>query len=223
MKIKEMPVENRPRERLQKLGEQALSDAELLAIILQKGTKQDNVIDLSNKLLAKFKLGELSKLSLTELQVINGIGPAKAMQIKALFELNKRIKVNDNSLVFSSAKIVFDFLSPKLSGLDKEHFIVLLLDSKNKLIKEELISIGTLNASLIHPREIFKPAIKESANSIILVHNHPSGDCTPSKNDEKITELLKQTSTTINIPIIDHIIISKNSYYSFQEKKLFLD
>ena len=218
-----MPVENRPRERLQKLGEQALSDAELLAIILQKGTKQDNVIDLSNKLLAKFKLGELSKLSLTELQVINGIGPAKAMQIKALFELNKRIKVNDNSLVFSSAKIVFDFLSPKLSGLDKEHFIVLLLDSKNKLIKEELISIGTLNASLIHPREIFKPAIKESANSIILVHNHPSGDCTPSKNDEKITELLKQTSTTINIPIIDHIIISKNSYYSFQEKKLFLD
>jgi DNA repair protein RadC len=220
MKIKDIPLQNRPRERFSRLGASVLSDAELLAIILQNGTCGENIIDVSNRLITEFGLNKLSSLSLKELQTIKGIGPAKAMQIKAVFELNKRVKIQNGQIALSSPKEVFDYLQPKMSCLDKEHFVVLLLDSKNKLIKEETVSIGTLNSSVIHPREIFKSAIKESANSIILVHNHPSGNPLPSAEDKQITERLLKAGEVISIEIIDHIIIGKNSYYSFDESGL---
>ena len=219
MKINEIPEENRPRERFQKLGANVLSDAELLAIILQKGTKGENVIDMCNRLISKYGIDKLSYLSLKELQEINGIGPAKAMQIKALFEFTRRHDLAKRTKIpVRSAKDVFEYASRRLPDNYKEHFMVLHLDSKNRIIKDEIISTGILNASLVHPREVFKPAIKESANSIILVHNHPSGDPTPSEEDKKITKILFDAGELLDIKLLDHVIVG-DTYYSFKENK----
>lgn len=221
MRIKDISIEGRPRERLFKFGPSALSDAELLAIILQKGTKNENAIDLSNRLIMKFGLDNLSQCSLHELEQIKGIGIAKACQIQALFEINNR---NTSSKYgkkpVKCAKDVYNYISPFLKDLKKELFITLHLDSKNAIVKNDTVSLGTLNASLIHPREIFKSAIKESANSIILVHNHPSGDPSPSEDDKKITEKLISAGELLDIKVLDHVIVGKNSYYSFKEQDL---
>ena len=217
MRIKDISIENRPRERLQKNGPSARSEAELLAVILQKGTSKENVIDMSNRLISKYGLDKLSECSLKELQEINGIGFAKACQILALFELNKRHNISKkNGKPLKSAKDIFEYFSPRLSGLDKEYFMVLHLDAKNRVIKDETISIGTLNASLIHPREIFKSAIKESANAVVFAHNHPSGDCTPSQGDKEITERLFDAGELLSIKVLDHVIVGRNEYYSFR-------
>ncbi|MBU4502279.1 MAG: DNA repair protein RadC [Nanoarchaeota archaeon] len=218
MRIKDMSEENRPRERFQRLGATALSDAELLALVLQQGTNGENVIDMSNRLLFRYGIDKLSDLSLNELQEIKGIGPAKAMQIKALFEFNKRYSLSKkNGKPIKSAKDVFEYASQKLLGADKEHFMILHLDSKNRVIKDETVSIGTLNASLIHPREIFKSAIRESANAIILVHNHPSGDPTPSEEDEEITKRLFDAGELLNIKLLDHVIVGDEGCWSWRE------
>ncbi len=220
MRIKDISKENRPRERFQKVGASSLSDAELLAIILQKGTKEENVIDMSNRLIAKYGLSKLSDLSLKELQEIKGIGPSKAMQIKALFEFNTRHSLSKiNNISIKCAKDVFDYASKRLSNKDKEQFMILYLDSRSRIIKDEVISIGTLNASIIHPREVFKSVIKESANSIILLHNHPSGDPSPSREDNKITERLFEAGELLNIKVIDHVIIGNENYWSFKENQ----
>ncbi|MBU1200943.1 MAG: DNA repair protein RadC [Nanoarchaeota archaeon] len=219
MRIKDISKENRPRERFLKNGAMALSDAELLAIILQKGSKKENVVDMSNRIISKNGIDKLSELSLKELQEIDGIGPGKAMQIKALFEFNKRYSLSkQNGKPIKSAKDVFEYCSPKLSGVDKEHFIILHLDTRNRVIKDEIVSVGTLNSSVIHPREVFKSAIKESANAIILVHNHPSGDTKPSEEDKTITERLFDAGELLDIKVLDHIIIGNDCYYSFKEK-----
>ena len=218
MRIKDISLENRPRERMEKQGCVVLSDAELLAIILQKGSKEENVVDMSNRLISKYGIDKLSSCSMQELQEIKGIGKAKASQILALFEFNKRHNLSKaNGKAITCANDVFSYVSPKLSGLDKECFMVLHLNSKNKVIKDEIISIGILNASIIHPREVFKSAIKESANSIILVHNHPSGDSEPSIEDKEITERLMEAGELLDIKVLDHVIIGKNNYYSFKE------
>jgi len=218
MRIEDIPEENRPRERFQRLGANALSDAELLAIILQKGTIGENVIDMSNRLLSEYGIENLSNLSLKELQKINGIGPAKAMQIKALFEFNKRHNLAKKmGIPIKSAKDVFEYAVQRLPNSDKEQFMILHLDSKNRIIKDEIISIGILNASIVHPREIFKSAIKESANAIILTHNHPSGDPTPSEDDLEITRMIFQTGEIIGINVLDHVIIG-DTHYSFKEE-----
>lgn len=217
MKLREISPENRPRERLEKQGVNVLSDAELLAIILQKGTYAENVIDMSNRLINKFGIEKLAKCSLEELKTINGIGTAKACQIIALFELNKRCSLSkNNGRIIKSAKDVYDYCHPKLSGLDKEHFTILHLDTKNKVIKDEVISIGTLNGTLVHPREVFKSAIKESANAVILVHNHPSGDSTPSEEDKEITKLLMEAGELLDIKVLDHVIVGEG-YWSWNE------
>jgi len=220
MKIKDISKENRPRERFLKNGATVLSDAELLAIILQKGSRKENVIDMSNRIISKNGINKLSDLSLKELQEIDGIGPAKAMQIKALFEFNKRynLSIQDGKPI-KSAKDVYEYAIHRLNSNDKEYFMILHLDSKNKIIKDEIISIGTLNASLIHPREVFKSAIKESANAIILIHNHPSGDPEPSFEDEQVTEKLFSAGELLCIKVLDHVIIGKDEYYSFKENK----
>jgi len=219
MRIKDMPLENRPRERMEKQGVKILSNSELLAIILQKGTKEENVIDISNRLISKYGVNKLSSCSLKELQEIKGIGKAKASQIIALFEFNKRHSLSkQTNKPIKSAKDVFNYAYPKLNGEDKEHFMILHLDTKNRIIKDEIISVGTLNSSIIHPREVFKSAIKESANAIILVHNHPSGDSEPSKEDIKITDILFKSGNLLSIKILDHVIIGSNEYYSFKDQ-----
>ena len=221
MRIKDISLENRPRERMEKQGVSVLSDSELLAVILQKGTKEENVIDMSNRLISKYGISKLSSCSLKELQEIKGIGKAKASQIIALFEFNKRHSLSkQNGKPIKSAKDVYDYCYPKLNGADKEHFMILHLDTRNKIIKDEIISVGTLNSSIIHPREVFKSAIKESANAIILVHNHPSGDADPSKEDEEITKRLFDAGELLNIKVLDHVIIGNETYHSFNEKDM---
>ena len=213
MKLKDIPIENRPRERLEHLGAPALSDAELLAIILKIGNRKENVVDMSNRILSKHGFEKLSFCSLKELQGNYGVGQAKASQILALFELHKRYEVSKRKRKpIKSAKDVFKYISPNLSSLDKEHLVVLHLDSKNKIIKDEVISIGTLNSSLVHPREVFKEAIKSSANSIILVHNHPSGDVEPSEEDILTTKKLKESGEVVGIKLLDHIIIGNGKW-----------
>src|SRR3989344_25245 len=218
MRIKDISKENRPRERLEKNGVHVLSDAELLAIIFKTGNKEENAIVMSDRLITKYGLGKLNELSLKELQEIKGIGPAKSMQIKALFEFNKRYSLaKRDGEPIKSARDVFEYASQRLITNQQETFMILLLDSKNRIVKDEVISIGTLNASIIHPREVFKSAIRESANSIILVHNHPSGDPEPSAEDEQITKKLFEAGELLRIKVLDHVIIGKDNYHSFVE------
>lgn len=218
MRIKDISKENRPIERLEKKGASTLSDAELLAVILKTGTKEENVIDMSNRLISKYGVDKLSSCSLKELQEIKGIGKVKASQIVALFEFNKRHNLpKPYGKPIKTAKDVFDYCSPKLSGSDKEHFMILHLNTRNRIIKDEIVSIGTLNSFLIHPREVFKSAIKESANAIILVHNHPSGDIEPSEEDNKITEILFKAGDLLSIKVLDHVIIGHEKYYSYKD------
>jgi len=203
-----------------KLGPEALSDAEVLAIILKTGTVKENIIDISNRLLSKHGIRKLSSLSITELQEIDGIGPAKAMQIKALFEFSKRHrqakKINPK---IECAKDAYDLLYEKLSDKNQEHFLVLVLNTKNKAIHIEDVSKGTLDASLIHPREVFKPAIQNAGSRIILVHNHPSGDSTPSDADLRITYELAVAAKALRIAFVDHIIIGDDGFWSWKENK----
>ena len=220
MRIKDISLENRPRERLEKQGPQVLSDAELLAVILKTGNKEENVIDMSNRLISKYGFDKLAMCSLKELQEINGIGSAKACQIIALFELNKRhsySKLQGKPII--TAKDVFEYCSPKLSNLDREQFIILHLDAKNRIIKDDVVSIGALTGTIAHPREVFKSAIKESAHSVILVHNHPSGDPTPSDEDLKMTERLFEAGEILGIKVLDHVIVGKEEWYSLKEEK----
>ena len=173
---------------------------------------------MSNRLISKYGVSKLSSCSLKELQEIKGIGKAKASQIIALFEFNKRFTISkNNGISIKSAKQVYEYIYPKFIGVDKEHFMILHLDSKNKIIKDEIVSIGTLNSSLIHPREIFKSAIKESANTVIVVHNHPSGDPEPSLEDKTITKKLFDAGELLGIKVLDHVIIGKDKFYSFKE------
>ena len=220
MRIKDISLENRPRERLEKQGPTVLSDAELLAIILKTGNKTENVIDMSNRLISKYGFDKLSMCSLTELQEINGIGSAKACQIIALFELNKRHSYSKTQgKPIKTAKDVFEHCSPKLSSSDREHFMILHLDTKNRVIKDEIVSVGALTGTIAHPREVFKSAIKESAHSVILVHNHPSGDPTPSDEDLKMTERLLEAGEILGIKVLDHVIIGKGAWYSIINKE----
>lgn len=218
MRIKDISKENRPLERLEKQGPAVLSDAELLAVILKTGTREENVIDMSNRLISKFGLDKLASCSLKELQNIKGIGKVKASQIVALFEFNKRqlnSKVKGNPI--KNAKDVFDYCSPLMSSLDREQFVVLHLNTKGQIIRYDKISVGTLNTSIVHPREVFKSAIKDNSNSIILVHNHPSGDPTPSEEDLEITKRLIDAGNLLGIKVLDHIIIGKERWWSWME------
>lgn len=219
MRIKDMPSDSKPRERLLKSGIENLSEAELLALILEKGTKKENVIEVSNRLIARYGLDKLSECSLKELQEISGIGQAKAMQILAVFEINKRKGMIHNEMVqIRTAKEVFDLFYEKLKDEKQENFYVLMLNNKNCIIGKEKISLGIVDSSIIHPREIFKPAIKNSASRIILMHNHPSGDSSPSKEDKEVTEEIAKAGEVLGIQVLDHVIIG-NSYWSWREEK----
>jgi len=219
--IKEWPEGERPRERLMKYGAESLSDAQLLAILLRTGDRDKSAVTMGLSLLDKYKtLSNIDAASFRELEEMKGLGPAKIAQLKAAFELGRRLVREDNGFhsYFASAHAVFSYFASRFRHLKKELFIVLLLDVKNKLIREYKVSEGTLTNSIIHPREAFRQAVKDSAASVIFVHNHPSGDSTPSRDDIAITVRLKEAGTLMGIPVLDHVIIGDNQYTSLKEK-----
>ncbi|HOA82539.1 MAG TPA: DNA repair protein RadC [Thermodesulfovibrio thiophilus] len=220
--LKEWPETERPRERLLKEGTQNLSDAQLLAIILRTGSNGKTVIDTAVELLNKFGgLKGIEEASMKELQSFKGVGKAKIAQIKASFELGRRVLSQTvEEKTFNSARIVYDYFFPKLHGLKKEVFITLLLNTKLKLIREIKIAEGILTQAVVHPREIFKDAVKESAYALVVVHNHPSGDPSPSEQDIEITKKLKKASDILEIALLDHVIIGNGRYFSMKEQKI---
>lgn len=224
-KMLEMNNDLRPRERLKKYGVKALKDDELLAIILRCGTKDINVLELANLLINEFNsLYSFNDITLNELAKIKGIGEVKAGIILASIEFGKRVikKSKQFFKIYNSANI-YNYFKYDFIGIKQEHLIIILLDSGNNIIKYKTLFIGTLNASIVHPREVFKEAITNSAAKIILLHNHPSGDSTPSKKDLEFTNSIKELSNVLGIPLIDHIIVGYNNYYSIIDNKRYND
>lgn len=220
MKIKDLPDSSKPRERFLKHGPEALSDAELFAIILRTGLVGENVIEMSNRLISKFGLVNLFECSLKELQEIKGIGENKAMQLLAIAELGKRYSQEKNSIKkITCAEDVFKLFHNRLKDKKQEHFYVLMLNNKNNIIGEQLISKGILDAAILHPREVFKPAIKNSASKIILVHNHTSGEPEPSSEDLEITEKIIQSGDELGIKVLDHVIVGDGRWWSWKDNK----
>jgi len=222
--IHDLPKAERPRERLQKHGAEALSSQELIALLLGRGIKGESVMVTAQRLLSAFgNIKNLSEASIEELLAIKGIGLAKAAQIKSAFELARRKDDHDYPKIsVKSHQDVVKLVSPRLKDKKKEHFLILCLDTKNNLIKINTISTGTLDANLVHPREVFKEAIQSLASSIILIHNHPSGNPEPSDADLDITKRILETGKIIGIDVLDHIIIADNKSLSFKEKGILL-
>lgn len=219
--IKDIPVEDRPRERLIKYGSEALSNSELLAIILRTGNRSETAIDMAARLISSNEgLRFLSTCTIQELSQIKGIGKAKATQIKAAVELGKRLRNyrNDNIIKINSPEDIADLVMEEMRYLKKEHLKVIFLNTKNVVIDVKDLSIGSLNASVVHPREIFSEAIRRSSASIIICHNHPSGDPTSSQEDINITRRLFEVGKLVGIDLLDHVIIGDGSYISLKEK-----
>jgi len=220
MKISDMPDSSKPRERFLQGGGKALSDAELMAIILRTGNPDEGVVDMSNRLIKEYGLDKLFDCSLEELQKIKGIGQSKAMQILAMSELGKRYSKSKNPITkITQAEDVYNYFKDDLENEKQENFYILILNNRNHIIKSEFITRGVLDASIIHPREVFKPAIKNSAAKIILVHNHPSGDPQPSQEDLNITKTIIKLGKEMNIKVLDHVIIGKSSSTEKREGK----
>lgn len=217
MKICDLPKIERPREKLIHYGPGKLSHSELLAILLRTGHKDENVVLLANKIIKKFGLEHLPQVKYTELKDLYGLGPAKSCEIVACFELGKRCLKEKQTQLFLKPEDVYHELKD-IRNNKKEHFLVFYLDTRNQEIKREIISIGSLNASLVHPREVFEPAVRNIAAHILIAHNHPSGDCTPSDEDIKLTRRLTEAGKILGIEILDHIIVTKNTYLSFKEQ-----
>ncbi|MBU1019679.1 MAG: DNA repair protein RadC [Firmicutes bacterium] len=219
--IKEIPVFDRPRERFMKHPIDMIHTTELLAIILRTGSKQESVLELAKKVYYQYDdLKDLSNTSVKELTKIKGIGPSKAIELLAAIELGKRVVKSNffRNETLQSPEEIYQYLKNELEMKTQEHFIALFLNTKGGLIKKETLFIGSLNTSLVHPREIFKHAVLNSAAGIIICHNHPSGDPTPSKADIEVTKILHQNSIMMDIILLDHIIIGKDKYFSFKEK-----
>jgi DNA repair protein RadC len=219
--IKDWPEGERPRERLLSHGVSNLTNAQLLAIILRTGGGGKSALDLAMEILDSFKeLKNIESASLNEFISIKGMGKAKFTQLKAAFELGRRLNEEPNKKgpIFSSGSDVYTYFSPRFKNLKKEVFWCAMLDAKNRIIHDCRISEGTLTNSLIHPREAFREAIKESAASVIFVHNHPSGDPSPSKEDILITERLVSAGAIIGIKVLDHVILGYDKYTSMMEK-----
>jgi DNA repair protein RadC len=219
IRILDMQKEERPRERLIKNGASALSDSELLAIILRTGSRKENVINLSQRILGEYNIKQLSQINSTQLMKVHGIKESKAAQILACFEIARRLE-SFNSVEkpkISSPEDVYRRLFPRMREQKKEMFIELCLDTKNQILKEEVISVGSLNANVVHPREVFKLALTESAAHIIVAHNHPSGDPAPSREDIEITKKLVETGNIMGITVLDHVIIGDGRHFSMKE------
>ena len=223
--IRDLPLAERPRERLQRFGVEALSAQEILAVLLGRGVSGESVMVTAQRLLAQFgSLKGIADASVEELSGVKGIGLAKAAQIKAAFELSSRLggyaEAQDKPVV-ANPEAVAALVKGRLGGRKKEHFLALLLDSRNRLIKIAEISIGSLDASIVHPREVYKEAISASAAAVIFVHNHPSGDPTASEDDIRLTKGLVEAGEIIGIEVLDHIIIGGNKHFSLKREGLF--
>jgi DNA repair protein RadC len=219
--IRDYPQEERPRERFLQDGPHSLSNQELLALLLRTGTKQESVLQLSNKLITQFEgLRLLKDATVEEISAIKGIGKAKAIQILAAVELGRRINnLNQTDrYVIRSPEDCANYCMNDMRFLTQEHFVCLYLNTKNQVLHRQTIFIGSLNSSIVHPREVYKEAFRRSAASIICVHNHPSGDPTPSREDIEVTKRLAECGKIIGIDILDHIIIGEKKYVSLKEK-----
>ncbi|MDK2973385.1 MAG: repair protein RadC [Candidatus Sumerlaeota bacterium] len=214
--------EQRPRERLQARGAGALSDEELLAIVLRTGSGNANAVDLAHQLLRKAEsLDRLAAMSIPELAAFPGMGTVKAVTVQAALELARRLRGNDEINLrpkMNGARRVFEHLRPRFTNFKKEQFYVLNLNTKLELIREVLVSTGTLNQSLVHPREVFAEAIRDAAHSVIFAHNHPTGDPAPSREDHNVTRKLVQAGEIIGIHVLDHVIIGADRFYSFADE-----
>ncbi len=221
MKIKKMPSNERPREKIIEKGVKYLSNSELIGVILESGYKEKSAVELGSSVINESDSGLLGlyNISIDELIKIKGIGIAKACKICSAIELGKRVN-QENTNILGKAFIPMDvvrFFNNTFTDLNKEHFIILCLNSKNLITGYDIISIGILNSSLVHPREVFHSAIKKSASKIILIHNHPSGITDPSDQDDMITKRLKEVGDIIGINVVDHLIIVRDDYYSYKE------
>ncbi len=223
--VKHWPHDERPRERLLKFGAPSLSDAQLLAIIIRSGEGGRSALDVGRELLLKFSsLAGIEQAGIAELQEVSGIGPAKAAEIKAALELGRRFHKLDPSVPYreslcSSGNVV-QYYRSKMKDVKKEIFHCVLLDTKNKVIRDEVVSIGSLTASIVHPRDTFKSAVRESAAAVIFVHNHPSGDTKPSQEDILLTRRLVQAGEVLGIRVLDHIIVGDGAHFSFRDNGL---
>lgn len=221
--VHDLPKPERPRERLKQFGPEALSAQELLALIIGRGVSKKSVMTIAQELLIKFgNVKAISEATLEELSQIKGIGFAKAAQIKACFELGKRqdLEPEQKDFDIKDPQSVVKAIRASIKDKAKEHFKLILLNARNKIIGISTISIGSLNASIVHPREVFKDAIMHTAYSVVLAHNHPSGDPEPSEDDLTMTKRLIEAGKILGIEVLDHIIITKNGYFSFKDRGL---
>ncbi len=221
--IKDWPADDRPREKLLDKGPQALSDTELVAIILRIGNAStgENAIDHARSLLTRFGgLRGIDEASVSELSRIKGIGPAKVAQLKACLEIARRVGNHrwEPGQALQSSEAVFQHFRALLEKEKRELFYVVLLNNKNKKLRDVKISEGSLTASLVHPREVYHPVIRESAAAVIFVHNHPSGDPAPSREDIEITRRLKEVGEVIGVRVLDHVVIGHERYFSFSDR-----
>jgi len=227
--LKKLPAADRPRERLLRLGPEQLSDVELLAILLGTGSKGQSVIEVARDLLHHCEAqypgagprALLHLLDVDKKELVKGLGPAKVCTILAGLHLGLRAGAAPLTQVeLSNPRAVFEYIAPRMAHLTREQFHVILLSAKNHVIAVECVSEGTLTASLVHPREVFKTAIRRSAHAVILAHNHPSGDPTPSREDREITHRLVQAGRLIGIEVLDHLVVGQGRYTSFRERGL---
>lgn len=221
--VHDLPKPERPRERLKNFGPEALSAQELLALVIGRGIPGKSVMNIAQELLSKFgSIKAISQATIEELSQIKGIGFAKAVQIKACFELGKRQNLEPELKDFDikNPESVVQAIRTSIKDKAKEHFKLILLNTRNKIIGISTVSIGTLNSNLVYPREVFKEAISHSAASVVFAHNHPSGDSEPSEDDLTITKRLVESGKILGIEVLNHIVIAKNGFFSFKEKEL---
>lgn len=219
--IRDFPLNERPRERMLKEGAQALSNQELLAILLRSGTKEESVLQLSQRLIRQFEgLNLLKDATVDELTTVKGIGNAKAVEILASLELGKRVNrlQLEDRYVIRSPEDGANYVMDEMRFLSQEHFVCIYLNTKNQVLHKKTVFIGSLNASIVHPREVFKEAMRRSAASVICFHNHPSGDPNPSREDIDVTQRLTECGKIIGIDLLDHIIIGDQKFISLKEK-----
>jgi len=222
IKIKDIPQTERPRERLLKFGPEALSDSELLAIVLRTGTSGMNSITMCQYIFSEKNLKQLSRCDIFELIKIKGIGQTKACQIISVFELSRRLETytEETKRKIKSPEDIYQYIYPRIREEKQEKFVVLCLDTKNRIISDETIFVGGLDISIAQPREIFKTALLKSAASLILIHNHPSGDPAPSREDIEITNRMIESGKLLGIVVWDHIIIGDGCYVSLKQEEL---
>ena len=218
--IKDMPLDERPRERLYKMGASNLSNAELIAILLRTGRQNKTALTLAQDILAKFEgVLKLKNASIPTLCEVEGIGPSKAAQLLAALEIGRRAhsQYNNNWGVIHNPQDVYEIMADKISNLNVEQFEIISLSTKNQVLDIATISLGTINSSLAQPREIFQKALKNNAAALILVHNHPSGDTSPSKQDIAVTKRIINAGEIMGINVLDHIIVGRNGFFSIKE------